>query len=337
LPNNLTEIGTEVFKNSTVKKINIPSGIADKVNSRTFAAYNLEDVEYSGELTSNIYSSVPQKAWKSTNFGGAEFVIFDNTLMAYNGSDKNVVIPEGVKEISKGVFKSAQIDTVSFPTTLETIGQNAFYASTIKEVVIPSNVRIVSELSFAQCPQLTRVVIEDGVKQINGTAFAYCENLYDVTVGTGTFVARNAFDDTPYKDGKTAPTQTDDSSKTGEPEAKPQLAIISENGSIGVTVGERAVVFTDVKPFIDEYDRTQIPVRAVSEMLGCGVSWDGESRTVTVTNGDDVIKLVIGSDVMYLNGAEVQMDTSAVIKNDRTYIPVRYVGEALGCEVEYIN
>ena len=70
-------------------------------------------------------------------------------------------------------------------------------------------------------------------------------------------------------------------------------------------------------------------------MLGCDVEWDGANRTVTVNHGDDVIRLVIGSDVMYVNRSAVKMDTQAVIKDDRTYVPIRYIGEMTGCEVVY--
>ena len=36
---------------------------------------------------------------------------------------------------------------------------------------------------------------------------------------------------------------------------------------------------------------------------------------------------------LYLNGEAIQMDTAAVIKLERTYVPVRFIAEALGMEV----
>ncbi len=87
--------------------------------------------------------------------------------------------------------------------------------------------------------------------------------------------------------------------------------------------------------FIDENNRTQLPVRMVSETLGCDVSWDPVDYEVTVTDDDTVIKLIIGEPVLYKNDETIYMDTSARLVNDMTYIPIRYIAEALGCTIQY--
>ena len=52
--------------------------------------------------------------------------------------------------------------------------------------------------------------------------------------------------------------------------------------AISTINGENKNVELDVPPQIVN-DRTLVPVRAVSEALGCTVGWDGETRTVTIT------------------------------------------------------
>ena len=47
--------------------------------------------------------------------------------------------------------------------------------------------------------------------------------------------------------------------------------------------------------------------------------------------------MTLGSDVLTVNNKSSQMDTTAIIKDDRTFIPVRFVAEALGLEVEWLN
>ena len=91
----------------------------------------------------------------------------------------------------------------------------------------------------------------------------------------------------------------------------------------------------DSDAFIDENSRTQMPVRKVSEILGCDVAWDPVAYEVTVTNNSDVIRMIIGKSVLYKNDDIIYMDTSARLVNDRTYIPVRYLAEALDCEIKY--
>ena len=76
-----------------------------------------------------------------------------------------------------------------------------------------------------------------------------------------------------------------------------------------------------------------VPVRFVSEALGARVDWDGNDRVVTVTKESTVIRLTIDSPQIVTNGKTEAMDTSAVIKNDRTFVPVRYIAQALGLSV----
>jgi len=47
--------------------------------------------------------------------------------------------------------------------------------------------------------------------------------------------------------------------------------------------------------------------------------------------------VTLGSDVLTVNNKLSQMDTTAIIKDDRTFIPVRFVAEALGLEVEWLE
>ena len=92
-------------------------------------------------------------------------------------------------------------------------------------------------------------------------------------------------------------------------------------------------VTAEVPPFTDANGRTMVPVRLISEALGANVGWEGNTRTVTVTRGPTVIELQIDSPRITTNGATAAMDTAAVIKDDRTFVPVRYIAEALGLNV----
>ncbi len=93
----------------------------------------------------------------------------------------------------------------------------------------------------------------------------------------------------------------------------------------------------DAQPFIDSSNRTLVPVRAVSEMLDAKVDWDSENQTVTIEQNGKIIKIIIGSDTMTVDGKAVQMDTQAVISEERTYIPIRFAAEALGLTVQWVE
>lgn len=96
------------------------------------------------------------------------------------------------------------------------------------------------------------------------------------------------------------------------------------------------IIDSDVKPFIDTSNRTQVPIRFIAEGLGCKVDWDGVHRVVTVTKGSKVIKLTIGKEEALVNGKVVKMDTQAVIKDDRTMVPLRFIAENFDCQVEFV-
>jgi internalin A len=81
----------------------------------------------------------------------------------------------------------------------------------------------------------------------------------------------------------------------------------------------------DIAPTIIN-NRTMVPLRFVAEALGANVEWIGETKTVKLELDDKKLNLVIGK-------KEVGMDVPAMIKNDRTLVPIRYVSEKLGANV----
>lgn len=86
-------------------------------------------------------------------------------------------------------------------------------------------------------------------------------------------------------------------------------------------------------PFIDSQARTQVPLRFVSESLGHKVEWDEKKQQAKIDGGNVVV--TVGSyDVKTPNGT-IKMDTKAVKKDDRVFVPVRFISEALGHKVDY--
>ncbi|MEW6662520.1 MAG: copper amine oxidase N-terminal domain-containing protein [Bacillota bacterium] len=90
----------------------------------------------------------------------------------------------------------------------------------------------------------------------------------------------------------------------------------------------------DVPPVIKD-GRTLIPVRAISEGLGAQVQWDAENRKVTITKGEVVVVLYLDSKTVEVNGQTVTLEVPAQSINSRTFVPLRFVSEALGVKVKY--
>lgn len=91
----------------------------------------------------------------------------------------------------------------------------------------------------------------------------------------------------------------------------------------------------DSPPYIDPNDRMMVPLRAIAEALGVEVYWDPKLRTVTFTGRGGAVVFTVDSATAVVDGKQKMMDTSPVIKNDRTMVPVRYVSEFLGAFVKW--
>ncbi len=106
-------------------------------------------------------------------------------------------------------------------------------------------------------------------------------------------------------------------------------------GQINVKYNGKCIQFTDVIPEIKN-DRTMVPMRAVVETLGIQVEYLGD-QTVELVDGDTVIHLKAYETVATVETAEgieeITMDSASYISNDRTYVPLRFVSEALGYDV----
>ena len=103
-----------------------------------------------------------------------------------------------------------------------------------------------------------------------------------------------------------------------------------------VTVKGETVAWTDAIPFIDENNRTMVPLRAVATALGLTVGWDGTAREASFTDGVKTLYFPIGSsEARTGDGGTVSMDTAAVIQGGRTFAPIRYLAEFFGFTVDW--
>ena len=112
---------------------------------------------------------------------------------------------------------------------------------------------------------------------------------------------------------------------------------------LSIFINGEKVYFPDARPFIDSADRTQVPVRFVTETMGYEVDWHDREKIVEIYTLGVLpsTKLYIKINENYItlyydgDGNRIYMDTTSQIVDDRTYIPLRYVAEALGYNVEW--
>jgi hypothetical protein len=78
-----------------------------------------------------------------------------------------------------------------------------------------------------------------------------------------------------------------------------------------------------------------VPMRAIFEALGAELQWDGAANTITATKDATTIILTLGKQTATVGGKSVSLAAPAKLMNERTFVPLRFVAEALGCEVNW--
>lgn len=119
------------------------------------------------------------------------------------------------------------------------------------------------------------------------------------------------------------------------------MVTVVSAADINVTVEGTPVAWADAKPFIDENERTLVPLRPIANALGLEVSWNDDTNTASFTDGETTAEFVVGSNEYhcFLNGLDihvyVEMDTKPIISDSRIYAPARYLAECFQYEVSW--
>ncbi|MCL2398145.1 MAG: copper amine oxidase N-terminal domain-containing protein [Defluviitaleaceae bacterium] len=90
----------------------------------------------------------------------------------------------------------------------------------------------------------------------------------------------------------------------------------------------------DVAPVIIN-DRTMVPFRAIFEALGMTVEWDEDTGTAIGIGENLRIALPIDGLTAFVNADAVELDAPALLHNGRTLVPIRFVAENSGANVEW--
>ena len=102
---------------------------------------------------------------------------------------------------------------------------------------------------------------------------------------------------------------------------------------ISVQVNGNPVHFNNAEPqYIN--GRVLVPLRGVFENMGAYVQWHPNNRTVTAQRGATDVTLRIGEKWASVDGRTTSLDVPAMILNGSTMVPIRFLSESLGAQVE---
>jgi LysM repeat protein len=88
-------------------------------------------------------------------------------------------------------------------------------------------------------------------------------------------------------------------------------------------------------PTVIANGRAIVPLRAVVEETGGTVTWDSSTRQAhAAARGRDII-VIIGSEMASVDGESVAMGATAALRQDRTVVPLRFLGDVLDLLLQY--
>ena len=99
--------------------------------------------------------------------------------------------------------------------------------------------------------------------------------------------------------------------------------------------GEKKIVTTDVAPFIYK-NYTMIPLRGLLEQMGASINWiEYDQKIEVITEREDLMLFQIEDDRVYINDTRYNAQVAPIIKEGRTFIPLRFVSENMGYKVAW--
>ena len=160
--------------------------------------------------------SCPVQAVQSGSCGESVFWSFENGVLTLSGTGamKNytaasqipwygfrneitsVVVEEGITGIGNLSFaQCSALTSVSFPGSLERIGQNAFWGCrALENAVLPEGLTELGSGAFFQCISLTQISVPTGVTVLKQAVFAQCEKLDTAALHDGIVeIGKDAF------------------------------------------------------------------------------------------------------------------------------------------------
>lgn len=130
-----------------------------------------------------------------------DFFIVNGNLIKYQGSEKEVTIPDSVTGIGERAFlENEELTSVTIPGSVTKIGNMAFMScKNLKDVTISNSVRTIGDLAFSDCEKLSKIQIPSSVTGLGHAVFRDSINLKEIKITSSIKnIGSAAFFNTPW-------------------------------------------------------------------------------------------------------------------------------------------
>ena len=169
IPNSVKSIGDHAFYMCTgLDSITIPNSVK-----------SIGDYAFNGCGRTSIIVESDNTKYDSRDNCNAIIKTSTNTLIQ---GCKTTIIPNSVTSIGDRAFYGTSLNSITIPNSVKSIGDHAFYCTGIDSITIPNSVIIIGNFAFCLCRRLTSVVIPNSVTSIGNCAFAQDTGITSITI-----------------------------------------------------------------------------------------------------------------------------------------------------------
>lgn len=288
LSGQLVKLPMAVFNDCPLKKLTVGPALRE-VEPGAFCKSVLEEIDVD-----------PGNAFLSTD-GKALYNADGSTLIALAVPCESYKVKEGCVRIAKkGLSSFARLKKVELPEGLRRVGNHAFLRTGIEEFCAPSSLRTIGENAFFNCKSLTRVTLNEGLREIFDHAFQKTPVAELVIPSTVEHIGRDVTVETPLTyDGANATCRVVESSPYLKIDSYGALYTFEEDGKhlaslmnpdIGEVSVEQGTVAVDPNACIKHKHLRKIVLPEGLKVIGKAAFRDCNKLTdVTIPDSVEVI------------------------------------------------
>lgn len=287
IPDGVTSISEEAFKETDITGVEIPEGV-QVIGEHAFAfCDNLETVEFPSTLVAIEYGA-----------------FFDDENLT------QISIPEGVQTICESVFASCDnLQKVELPESLLSIGYECFdRCESLEEISIPDRVTALSDRVFHECVNLKKVDLPESIYLFPGQMFSDCENIEEIVIPNGPRAMGRPYMDECYKLKSITIPPSITYFEPGAPYFSGEVTIHGAAGSAAEQYAEEYDL-----PFVADYTEPSAEYLPIEENKDIHMKY---SDMMDAYTGSDAEVIVPGSAFNILEGSFKNSNCETVVLPD---------------------